>query len=189
MLNLVLFGPPGSGKGTQAEKLKKKYNLVHISTGDLLREEIKEQTPLGREAKKLMEAGLLVPDHIMIGMISNKIDAHQHANGIIFDGFPRTIQQAEALDKLLADRNTAISKCLFLQVSEAELLKRLLLRGQLSDRPDDQDEKIIRKRIQVYQEQTFPVALYYDKQGKRVNVRGEGSIDEIFSSLVQAIEH
>jgi len=188
MLNLVLFGPPGSGKGTQADNLKKKYNLVHISTGDLLRQEIKEQTALGLEAKKLMDQGLLVPDNIMIGMISNKLDANKDANGIIFDGFPRTIPQAEALDNLLAEKSSPISKCLFLHVSEEELVKRLLLRGQMSDRADDRDENVIRKRVKVYEEQTLPVAEYYGNQGKRSDIKGEGSIDDIFGLLSSAIE-
>lgn len=188
MLNLVLFGPPGSGKGTQAEKLKAKYNLVHISTGDLLRQEIKDQTALGIEAKKLMDQGLLVPDEIMIGMIDSKLESNKDAAGIIFDGFPRTIPQAEALDKLLSRKNTAISTCLFLQVSEEELVKRLLLRGQTSDRADDRDENIIRNRVKVYRDQTLPVAEYYGAQGKREDIQGEGSIDEIFALLSTAIE-
>jgi adenylate kinase len=188
MLNLILFGPPGSGKGTQAENLKKKYNLVHISTGDLLRQEIKEQTALGMKARNLMDQGLLVPDDIMIEMISNKLDANKQANGIIFDGFPRTIPQAEALDKLLAEKNMAVSKCLFLHVSEEELVKRLLLRGQSSDRADDRDENIIRNRVKVYEEQTLPVAEYYGRQGKRYDIQGEGSIETIFSRLCEAIE-
>jgi adenylate kinase len=188
MLNLVLFGPPGSGKGTQADTLKAKYNLVHISTGDLLRQEIKDQTALGLEAKKLMDQGLLVPDTIMIGMISSKIDANKGANGIIFDGFPRTIPQAEALDALLKEKNTSISGCLFLHVGEEELVKRLLMRGQTSDRPDDRDESVIRKRVKVYEEQTLPVAEYYGKQGKRVDIKGEGSVENIFSLLSAAIE-
>lgn len=188
MLNLILFGPPGSGKGTQAENLKKKYNLVHISTGDLLRQEIKEQTALGMKARNLMDQGLLVPDDIMIEMISNKLDANKQANGIIFDGFPRTIPQAEALDKLLAEKKMAVSKCLFLHVSEEELVKRLLLRGQSSDRADDRDENIIRNRVKVYEEQTLPVAEYYGRQGKRYDIQGEGSIETIFSRLCEAIE-
>jgi adenylate kinase len=188
MLNVVLFGPPGSGKGTQAENLKSKYNLVHISTGDLLRQEIKEQTALGIEAKKLMDQGLLVPDTIMIGMIDSKIEANKNADGIIFDGFPRTIPQAEALDNLLLQKNTAISTCLFLHVGEEELVKRLLLRGQTSDRPDDRDETVIRKRVKVYEEQTLPVAEYYGTFGKRADIKGEGTIEEIFSLLSAAIE-
>jgi adenylate kinase len=188
MLNLVLFGPPGSGKGTQAETLKAKYNLVHISTGDLLRQEIKDQTALGIEAKKLMDQGLLVPDAIMIGMIDSKLEANKDAAGIIFDGFPRTIPQAEALDNLLTQKNTKISACLFLQVSEEELVKRLLLRGETSARPDDRDENIIRNRVKVYREQTLPVAEYYGTHGKREDIKGEGSIEDIFSLLTAAIE-
>lgn len=188
MINLILFGPPGSGKGTQAEKLIDKYHLVHISTGDLLRQEIADQTPLGLEAKSFMDQGALVPDEVVIGMISSKLDANPDVQGFIFDGFPRTIAQAEALDKLLSFKNYPITRVLSLQVSEEELVKRLLNRGKTSNRSDDQDESIIRKRIEEYRNKTFPVADYYDQQGKLSNVEGEGSIDDIFNLLVAAIE-
>ena len=160
MLNLILFGPPGSGKGTQAQTLMEKYELIHISTGDLLRQEIKEETPLGLEAKNFMDQGLLVPDEVVIGMISSKLENNPDAKGFIFDGFPRTVAQAEALDKLLDFKETQIDQLLFLQVDEEELVKRLLKRGETSDRADDRDEDIIRNRISVYKKETVPVANY-----------------------------
>lgn len=188
MTNLILFGPPGSGKGTQAEKLIDKYQLIHISTGDLLRAEIAANSPLGIEAKSFIDNGKLVPDEVVIGMISAKLDAHPKANGFIFDGFPRTLAQAEALDKLLQAKNLAITRVLMLQVSEPELIKRLLNRGKTSARTDDQDESIIRKRIEEYREKTFPVADYYRRQGKLAEVKGEGSIEEIFNALTAEID-
>ncbi len=188
MLNLVLFGPPGSGKGTQADNLKAKYNLVHISTGDLLRQEIKDQTALGLEAKKLMDQGLLVPDAVVIGMISSKLDANKNAAGFIFDGFPRTVAQAEALDALLTEKGTAIAQCLFLHVGEEALVKRLLHRGATSSRADDRDESIIRNRVKVYREQTLPVADYYAAENKSTDIPGEGTIEETFELLVAQVE-
>lgn len=189
MVNIILFGPPGSGKGTQAEKLIEKYKLVHISTGDLLRAEIAARTPLGQEAKGFIDNGKLVPDEVVIGMISAKLDSNTRTGGFIFDGFPRTIAQAEALDRLLKAKKYSITRVLSLQVSEPELIKRLLNRGKLSDRTDDRDEAVIRRRIQEYWEKTFPVAGYYDKQGKLSNIQGEGSIEEIFGRLTRAIEN
>ena len=188
MLNIVLFGPPGSGKGTQAENIMEKYVLQHISTGDLLRQEIADETPLGLEAKSFMDQGILVPDEVVIGMISSKLDANPDAKGFIFDGFPRTIAQAEALDKLLSFKNNPIKQVLSLQVGEEELVKRLLKRGETSNRPDDQNEGVIRNRITEYQNKTFPVANYYDQQGKLCNVFGEGTIDETFDLLANEID-
>lgn len=188
MLNLVLFGPPGAGKGTQSEKLINHYQLVHLSTGDILRSEIANGTSLGMEAKKLMEQGVLVPDEVVIGMISNKLDIHKNANGFIFDGFPRTVAQAEALDNLLKSKNTAISCMVALEVAHDELQKRLLLRGQSSGRPDDANPEIINKRIEEYNTKTAPVANYYKQQGKYVSVNGIGSIEDIFASLCEVIE-
>lgn len=188
MVNIILFGPPGSGKGTQAEKLIDKYKLVHISTGDLLRAEIAANSPLGREAKSFMDAGKLVPDEVVIGMISKKLDENTTAGGFIFDGFPRTIAQAEALDKLLNAKNYPITRVLSLQVSEPELIKRLLNRGKTSGRSDDQDEATVRNRLEEYRKKTFPVADYYDKQHKLSNIAGEGTIDEIFNRLTAAID-
>jgi len=189
MLNLVLFGPPGAGKGTQSQKLIEKYQLVHLSTGDILRGEITQGTSLGLEAKKLMDDGKLVPDEVVIGMISNKLDNNSAAKGFIFDGFPRTVAQAEALDSLLASKNEQISGMIALQVEEAELEKRLLIRGKESGRPDDANPEIIKKRIVEYNSKTAPVANYYEQQGKLKNINGVGSIDEIFSNICQVINN
>jgi adenylate kinase len=183
MLNLVLFGPPGAGKGTQSQKLIEKYNLVHLSTGDILRAEITNGTELGLEAKKLMDQGLLVPDEVVIGMISNKLDANKDARGFIFDGFPRTVAQAEALDRVLGSKNTSISVMVALDVDDQELEKRLLNRGKDSGRPDDANPEIIRKRIDEYNSKTAPVANYYKSQAKFTGVNGIGSIDDIFNGI------
>ena len=156
MLNIVLFGPPGAGKGTQSEKLIEKYQLVHLSTGDILRGEIAAGTELGLEAKKLMDEGALVPDEVVIGMISSKLDQNKGVKGFIFDGFPRTTAQAEALDSLLSEKSTSITTMLALEVDTEELTKRLLLRGKDSGRADDQNEEIIRNRISEYNNQTAP---------------------------------
>ncbi|QNL50131.1 adenylate kinase [Olivibacter sp. SDN3] len=188
MLNLVLFGPPGAGKGTQSQKLIKKYQLVHLSTGDILRGEIAQGTTLGVEAKKLMDDGKLVPDEVVIGMISNKLDSNSDAQGFIFDGFPRTVAQAEALDKLLASKDEKISGMIALQVDEEELEKRLLLRGQESGRSDDANPEIIRKRIVEYQSKTAPVANYYQEQGKLQNIHGIGTIEEIFDNICKVVD-
>lgn len=188
MLNIVLFGPPGAGKGTQAEKLIEKYKLVHLSTGDILRAELKAETELGKEAKKYMEKGELVPDSVVIGMIEGKIDANMDAKGFIFDGFPRTTAQAEALDDMLAKKDSPISRMLALYVDDDELIKRLLLRGKESGRADDQDQSIIENRIKVYNKDTAPVIDFYEKQKKYVAIDGVGTIDDIFNRLCQAIE-
>ncbi|WP_407431599.1 adenylate kinase [Arcticibacter sp.] len=188
MLNLVLFGPPGAGKGTQSQKLIEKYKLVHLSTGDILRSEISNGTELGTEAKKLMDQGLLVPDEVVIGMISNKLDSNKDANGFIFDGFPRTVAQAEALDSLLESKNTAISGMIALIVDNDELQKRLLLRGKDSGRPDDANPEIISKRIQEYNDKTAPVANFYKAQNKYQSVNGIGSIEGIFASISQVTD-
>ncbi len=188
MFNLILFGPPGSGKGTQSEKLIAKYHLKHLSTGDLLRSEINNKTPLGLEAKSLMDKGILVPDEVVIGMISSALDANPKANGFLFDGFPRTSTQAEALDKLLALKKTSISVMLALEVGEEELVKRLLKRGETSGRSDDNNDTVIRERILEYNKKTTPVAEYYKKLQKVVMINGEGSVDEIFSALCQDID-
>lgn len=183
MFNVILFGPPGSGKGTQSEKLIEKYGLKHLSTGDLLRKEMKEGTPLGLEAKSLIEKGHLVPDNVVIGMISSALDANPNANGFLFDGFPRTVAQAEALDKLLTEKGNTIDVVLFLHVNEEELIKRLVHRASTSGRLDDADPEIQRKRQQVYKNETLPVADYYTLQGKVVHIKGEGSVEEIFQLL------
>lgn len=188
MLNIVLFGPPGAGKGTQSQKLIDKYNLIHLSTGDLLRSEIAAGTSLGLEAKQLMDKGLLVPDEVVIGMIDNKLKEHREAAGFIFDGFPRTVPQAQGLDKLLLENNTEISCMIALKVDDEELTKRLLIRGQTSGRPDDQNEELIRRRVQEYNSKTTPVADYYAGQGKFCSVQGIGDIEEIFASLCREID-
>jgi adenylate kinase len=188
MLNLVLFGPPGAGKGTQSQKLIDKYNLVHLSTGDLLRSEIAAGTELGLKAKALMDNGLLVPDEVVIGMIDNKLKENKKAGGFIFDGFPRTVPQAEGLDRLMEENGTAITCMIALQVEEGELIKRLLLRGKTSGRPDDQNEELISKRVQEYNTKTAQVANYYEKQGKFFSVNGIGEIDEIFNNTCAIID-
>lgn len=187
MLNIVLFGPPGAGKGTQSENLINKYGLVHLSTGDILRSEIARGTDLGRKAKEIMERGELVSDEIVIGMIESKLDDNGSAKGFIFDGFPRTTAQAVALDDLLQKKGTGISGMLALEVGDEELTKRLLLRGKDSGRPDDRDESVIRKRIAVYNNETLPLKNYYNEQGKFHSIHGIGTIDEIFRSLVDRI--
>jgi len=188
MFNLVLFGPPGSGKGTQSEKLVLKYGLVHLSTGNLLRSEIAQETPLGLEAKSFMDKGQLVPDEVVIGMIDSCLDSHPNAKGFLFDGFPRTVAQAEALDKLLQLKKTAIDLVLALEVTEEELVKRLLNRGKTSGRSDDLNEDVIRRRFNVYSNETSPVADYYKEQEKFVALHGEGSVDEIFELLAAEID-
>ncbi|TKB98606.1 adenylate kinase [Pedobacter cryophilus] len=188
MLNIVLFGPPGAGKGTQSQNLINKYALVHLSTGDILRGEISSGTSLGLAAKKLMDEGLLVPDEVVIGMISNKLDQNQDAKGFIFDGFPRTVAQAEALDQLLVSKQSAISGMIALEVDQEELEKRLLARGKESGRPDDQNPEIIKKRVQEYTSKTAQVANYYQAQNKFYTVKGIGSIEGIFENIAKVVE-
>jgi adenylate kinase len=187
MFNIILFGPPGSGKGTQSNNLIAKYNLMQLSTGDILRSEVANETALGVEAKKFMDQGMLVPDEVVIGMISSKIDENTNIKGFIFDGFPRTVAQAEALDNLLEFKNSPINIVLSLLVSEDELKTRLVSRGQESGRSDDNEEVIV-KRIQEYHAKTSPVADYYKEKDKLVEIKGEGSVDEIFASLSEAID-
>ena len=188
MINLILFGPPGSGKGTQATKLAEKYNLIHISTGDLFRFEMGNDTPLGLKAKEFISKGELVPDSITVGMLENKLNKHLDAAGFILDGFPRTIAQSEALDKIFADKNMAVSKLVALEVGEEELVERLKERGKTSGRSDDTDESIIRNRIKVYHEETSPVFNYYEAQNLSHKINGVGSIDEIFGRLCTSID-
>jgi len=188
MFNLVLFGPPGSGKGTQSSKIIETFHLSHISTGDILRVEVAKESPLGIEAKKFMDQGMLVPDEVVIGMISSKLDENPDAAGFIFDGFPRTVAQAQALDNLLDFKNSPINLVLSLLVTEAELKSRLISRGESSGRSDD-NEEIILKRIHEYHAKTSPVADYYKSKDKLVEVKGEGSVDEIFNALSQEIDN
>jgi adenylate kinase len=189
MLNIILFGPPGSGKGTQALKLKLKYALIHISTGDIFRSEISSQSSLGEELKSYMDHGQLVPDELTFRVLKSYLGENdlEKSQGIIFDGFPRTIPQAEALDTFLAERKEPIQVVLSLLVNEDEVIKRIMLRGKSSGRSDDNDETIVRKRIEVYRAQTFPLAAYYTAQKKYVELNGEGSIEEVFTSLCNHI--
>lgn len=188
MFNLILFGPPGSGKGTQSEKIMERYGLKHLSTGDLLRSEISRATALGKEAKKIMDRGELVPDEVVIAMISTALDENPDSKGFLFDGFPRTAAQAEALDSLLQLKKSEISVMVALDVSEEELVKRLLIRGETSGRSDDTNELVIRARIKEYLTKTTAVADYYRQFDKVVMIEGEGSIQEIFESLSKVVD-
>lgn len=183
MFNLILFGPPGCGKGTQSDKLVEKYGVVHISTGNLLREEMRQETPLGVEAKSFMDKGQLVPDEVVIGMVDSFFEKNKDSMGFLFDGFPRTVAQAEALDKLLELKKTEIHRVIILDVDEEELIKRLIHRGKTSGRSDDADEKIQRNRQDVYKRETLPVAAYYAKARKVSHIDGMGGIDEIFERI------
>ena len=188
MFNIILFGPPGSGKGTQSEKLIVRYGLKHLSTGDILRSEIASQTPLGLEAKNFMDKGQLVPDEVVIGMISSALENNPQAKGFLFDGFPRTEAQSEALDKLLKLKQTEIGVVLALNVSEEELIKRLLNRGLTSGRSDDNNAEVVKARIVEYHKKTSAVEDYYRQFDKVVRIPGEGSVDEIFQSLCSEID-
>jgi adenylate kinase len=187
MLNIVLFGPPGSGKGTQASKIIERYKLVHISTGDLLRREVAEQTLLGKRAKEIMEKGELVSDEIVIGMIRNKLKENLEGPGFIFDGFPRTVEQARELRKTLTDMDERVSVMISLDVPREQLVTRLIKRGEETGRSDDNLETI-NNRIDVYNRQTIPVTYYYDKMRKHTPVDGTGTVDQIFERIVEVIE-
>lgn len=188
MLNIVLFGPPGAGKGTQSEKLIQKYHLTHLSTGDLLRAEIKAGTELGKAAQKYTDSGLLVPDEVVIGMIDNKIKANKNAPGFIFDGFPRTVPQAGSLDQICTLNGIHISGMISLIVDEEELAKRIQLRSQTSGRADDQDPDLVRQRISEYNKKTAPVADYYAKKNKYYQVDGMNDIDRVFEDICKVID-
>lgn len=188
MLNIVLFGPPGAGKGTQSEKIIDKYRLVHLSTGDLFRNHLSKGTELGKLAQKFMDEGKLVPDEVVVGMVENKIEEHLDARGFIFDGFPRTINQATELDKMLLSHNLNISGMISLEVPEDELRVRIKERGKTSGRTDDQDDGKITTRIRVYQDETSPVAGYYKQQGKFNAINGVGSIDQIFDEICRVMD-
>lgn len=187
MLNIVLFGPPGAGKGTQAVKIKQQYDLVHISTGDVFRA-LDPNSDLAKLAKSYSDKGNLVPDDVTIKILESEVQKYPNANGVIYDGFPRTIAQAEALDKFLASKGGSITGMVALEVAENELKERLQKRALDSGRPDDADPEIIKNRIAVYNEKTAPVAEFYKKQGKYAGINGIGSIDQIFSSICSAID-
>ena len=188
MISIVMFGPPGSGKGTQAAKLVDKYNLLHISTGDLFRYEMGNDTELGKLAKDYIKKGELVPDEVTVGMLRNKVEANLEVAGYIFDGFPRTVPQAKALDHLLAEHGQEVSALLMLDVDDEEIVKRILERGKTSGRPDDNDEAIIRNRINVYKSETTPVYDFYAQSDKSAKIDGMGSIDDIFDRLCQQVD-
>jgi adenylate kinase len=189
MLNIVLFGPPGAGKGTQAKKLCEKYHLIHLSTGDLLRDEITRGTVLGVQAKTIMDSGVLVSDDIVIGMIGSKLDSNPDTKGFIFDGFPRTQAQAKALDELLESKKSSIRLMIALEVTDEELLNRLLLRGAESGRADDQNTEVIRRRIYEYNSKTAPLKQYYSFQNKFHSVYGMGTVEDIFDLLSATIDN
>ena len=187
MLNIIIFGAPGSGKGTQSDLIKKNYNLAHISTGDVLRQEMKNETALGKIAKGYIEKGQLVPDDLICDMLDKVLGTLQDAKGVIFDGFPRTIPQAEALENILAKRGMEISALLDLQVDDDELMKRLLERGKISGRSDD-NEETIQSRLKVYHSQTAPLAEYYQNKGKRIVIKGVGTIEDIFCRIREELK-
>jgi len=188
MINIILFGPPGAGKGTQSARLIEKYGLVHLSTGDVFRYNIKNQTELGVLAKSFIDKGQLVPDEVTNHMVKDFIARNNNDKGFIFDGYPRTIAQGENLDRVLEEYQANVTSMIALEVDEDELVIRLLERGKSSGRPDDQDEAIIRNRFKVYNDETSPLADFYAQKGKFIAVKGKGSIDEIFQNLCKAID-
>ena len=187
MLNIVIFGAPGSGKGTQSERIVEKYSLNHISTGDVLRAEIAAGSELGKTAKEIIDNGQLIPDELMVSILAAKLDALKESKGVIFDGFPRTIAQAEALKKMLNARGEDVTAMIELDVPEEELMTRLQLRGQASGRADD-NEETIKKRLVVYNEQTSPLKEWYKNDGKHCYINGLGELDRIFADIVAAID-
>ena len=187
MLNIVIFGAPGSGKGTQSERIVEKYGINHISTGDVLRAEIKNGTELGKTAKGYIDQGQLIPDSLMIDILASVFDSFKDSKGVIFDGFPRTIAQAEALKAMLCDRGQEVSVMIDLDVPEDELMTRLIKRGQEFGRADD-NEETIKKRLVVYHTQTAPLIDWYKNEGKYRHINGVGSMDDIFADIVEAIE-
>lgn len=188
MLNIVLFGAPGCGKGTQAAKLKERYGINHVSTGEIIRSEIRRGTPLGKQVAYCIEHGQLAPDEVVIGIIEEYIDENRNCAGNIFDGFPRTTHQAERFDAILAERGLGIEKMIYMDVPEEELVKRILERGKVSGRADDASEEVIRTRIETYRAQTAVVADYYSAQGKYADVDGLGTVEEVFARLCEVID-
>jgi adenylate kinase len=187
MFNLILFGPPGSGKGTQAARIAAKYNFVHISTGEIFRREIKNESPLGLKVRSIIEKGELVPDDLLVDILRSALQQAGNPAGFIFDGFPRTLPQAEDLDRLFLETGQTVSLVLALDVDEEEVVARLLKRAQLEGRKDDTEE-VIRNRMKVYHSQTHPLMEYYNKQGKFITVHGAGSIDDIFADICKVID-
>lgn len=188
MINIVLFGAPGCGKGTQAQRLKEHYGINHVSTGEVIRGEIARNTQLGRDMESYIKAGKLAPDQIVIDMIANFVSEHREAEGNIFDGFPRTTVQAEEFDKILANHGLKVDIMIDIHVPEEELIKRILLRGKDSGRADDASEEVIRGRLDVYREQTAVVADYYSAQGKYASVNGTGTMDDVFERIATVID-
>ena len=188
MLNVVLFGAPGCGKGTQSELLEKKFGLSHISTGEIIRSHIKAQTPLGQQMAEYISRGELAPDSVVIGMVEEYLNQNKGTKGTIFDGFPRTTAQAEAFDKLMESMGDSVDIMIYMDVPEEELVQRILLRGKVSGRADDASEDVIRNRIEIYNQQTAVVADYYRQQGKYVAVPSLGTIDEVFDRIAAEIE-
>jgi adenylate kinase len=183
MVNFLIFGPPGSGKGTQSVRLAEKFNLIHLSTGDMLRAEIAAGTELGKKMSLIMSKGELVPDAVVIEMIANKIDSSKGSAGFLFDGFPRTVTQTVSLEKMLNERGMKIDQMLVLDVDHNELVKRLITRAELSGRPDDKDPAVIENRIEVYKEKTEPIISYCNQKGLYQPINGMGTIDDIFKRL------
>lgn len=188
MINIVLFGAPGCGKGTQAQRLKAHYGIEHVSTGEVIRDEIRRGTELGRSMETYIKAGKLAPDEIVIGMIANYVAAHTEVEGCIFDGFPRTTVQAEEFDKILAAHGLQVDIMIDIHVPEEELIRRILLRGRDSGRADDASEEVVRSRLEIYRRQTAVVSDYYAAQGKYAAVNGTGSMDEVFSRITDVID-
>ena len=188
MFNLVLFGPPGSGKGTQAGMISEKYDLAHISTGEIFRREIKNETEFGKRVRGIIEKGELVPDALLIDILKSVLEKRNHQNGVIFDGFPRTLQQAADLDLMMIELGKKVNLVLALEVDEEEIVKRLLKRAVLEGRKDD-TEDVIRKRMSVYHSQTAPLISYYKKQDKFISINGVGTIDDIFNNICSLMDN
>ncbi|NPA34134.1 MAG: adenylate kinase [Chlorobi bacterium] len=188
MFNLIMVGPPGAGKGTQAKLIAQHYGWVHLSTGDLFRQHLKNQTELGKLAQQYMNKGLLVPDSVVIDMVKEFINQHKDAKGIIFDGFPRTIEQAKALDDILKELNQQVNLVIFIDVPEDEIVKRIQKRALEEGRTDDADEAIIRKRLEEYMTKTAPLLGYYERQDKLVKINGVGTIEEIFNKIKEVLD-
>jgi adenylate kinase len=187
MLNIVIFGAPGAGKGTQSELIIEKYGLHHISTGDILRQEIENRTDSGLIAQQYIDQGNLAPDQLIVDILAGILDKYPHAKGYVFDGFPRTLPQGKALDVMLSGKGTTIAAVLCLSVEEQELVFRLLKRGEFSGRTDDNID-VIKQRLAIYKEQTEPLKEYYKKQGKLFNIKGNNTMEDIFEQITEVID-